>query len=125
MSENLKPCPCCGGPAIKSLASRDNHVFCHYCGLRTKGYKAIEDAIADWQERTDDPLLDTLWAVVHAVCNSTDVSSGITKAREVARGEMAAGDDEGWLYMSAIADALEGLEKAAPEPVTRRWGLDL
>ena len=111
MSENLKPCPCCGGPAVRSVDSQDNYVFCRYCGLRTRGYDTVAVAVVDWQFRVEDPLMDKLWDVVHAVCKGPDISAAINRYCSAALKMMAGGDDSGWLYLSDIAYALEDLEK--------------
>lgn len=56
MSEELKPCPCCGckviGAAeIKQAVSTYSVVECHDCGLKASSYESLADAIAKWNTR--------------------------------------------------------------------------
>lgn len=60
MSQEIKPCPSCGGQAMERVANKgdSNYVYCLTCGLRTLGYADIKYAIKDWNTRNDDE--DTL-----------------------------------------------------------------
>lgn len=61
--DNLKQCPCCGGPA--TLFKFRAQVICDYCGLRTKAYydnlvnsgmpdnNMLLDAVNAWNKRVD------------------------------------------------------------------------
>ena len=60
---DLKQCPCCGGPA--TLFKSRAQVVCDYCGLRTKAYyddlvncgmpdnNTLSDAVNAWNKRVD------------------------------------------------------------------------
>lgn len=61
--DNLKSCPCCGGPA--TLFKLRAQVVCDYCGLRTKAYyddlvncgtpdnDTLLNAVNAWNKRVD------------------------------------------------------------------------
>ena len=61
--DNLKSCPCCGGPA--TLFKLRAQVVCDYCGLRTKAYydnlvncgtpdnNTLLNAVNAWNKRVD------------------------------------------------------------------------
>lgn len=56
MSEELKPCPCCGCKVIgaaemKQALSTYSVVECHDCGLKASSYESLADAIAKWNTR--------------------------------------------------------------------------
>ena len=54
----LKPCPFCGGKAIKKNYSNDGFVitfiFCSNCPAQTRPYLSEETAIEEWNRRDDD-----------------------------------------------------------------------
>ena len=46
----LKRCPRCGGKAVREERGHYKHVGCTKCGLRTRGYIRIGDAVKDWNK---------------------------------------------------------------------------
>lgn len=66
MSEQLKPCPFCGGKAslIKTLCIDNNYqgYFIHHCcditvaPIDTSSFPTEERAIAAWNRRTDEQI---------------------------------------------------------------------
>ena len=60
MTEELKPCPFCGGEARIDVDIDDRHenldvmVYCEECGCQTPdGYESIEEAVSTWNTRVD------------------------------------------------------------------------
>lgn len=62
MSEELKPCPFCGGEArvvFGSATTKDGHhtvftVFCDECNAQgSSSYESLEEAVAVWNVRTE------------------------------------------------------------------------
>lgn len=66
MTDNLKPCPFCGGAAkeIESVCSFGGAIWieCMNCGAGTKDYGDLQmdDCYKAWNTRTDDQLLEQL-----------------------------------------------------------------
>src|SRR5574343_605803 len=53
MSEELKPCPCCGCKNIgaTNVTLHYRLVECHDCGLKASSYESLDEAIAKWNAR--------------------------------------------------------------------------
>ena len=58
MSENLKPCPFCGGEADcndTGICDKDGNslwwVECLWCGISTNGHSCIQEAMKTWNRR--------------------------------------------------------------------------
>jgi Lar family restriction alleviation protein len=62
MSDELKPCPFCGGSAIHTQGLEpfsDNHfIDCAVCGVSTKIFNSARSAIAAWNHRAIPPTGD-------------------------------------------------------------------
>jgi len=56
MSDNLKPCPCCGEDMARVINDNDFfRVRCDYCGLQTEvNYKDEKGAIDSWNMRSSN-----------------------------------------------------------------------
>ena len=54
MSDQLKPCPCCGGEAKRYS---DNRVGCKKCGLRTVSDQSFLRKRAEWNARAESKPL--------------------------------------------------------------------
>lgn len=60
MNEELKPCPFCGGLAIRLLDVDDytsesyNAIKCKICGARTKYFDELYTALEAWNRRADN-----------------------------------------------------------------------
>jgi Lar family restriction alleviation protein len=62
MSENLKPCPTCGGMAVvqssfKQAIHMDFYVRCTRCGLRTEFSTIEEIPVSEWNNRMQEDIL--------------------------------------------------------------------
>lgn len=61
MSEELRPCPFCGGEAHAALAAYASgataHVVCNGCGAKVLGYgrgeRGLRDAVESWNRRAE------------------------------------------------------------------------
>lgn len=55
MTEQLKPCPCCGSleATIKTMNVGTYRVFCGYCRLCIPGCESRSEAIEKWNTRAD------------------------------------------------------------------------
>lgn len=52
MTEELKPCPFCGGRALTDYDDDDYPIVqCQFCSARTDWFEKIEDAIKSWNNR--------------------------------------------------------------------------
>jgi Lar family restriction alleviation protein len=49
--EELKPCPFCGGEAMKRKSNRVYYVFCTNCSVKTVDSITPDGAIAAWNRR--------------------------------------------------------------------------
>lgn len=50
--EKLKPCPFCGGEAVRSMTQNGEHyIFCITCDAKTNKYLKEEDAAKTWNRR--------------------------------------------------------------------------
>ena len=59
MSNELKPCPSCGGEAeLEETYIKDYFVHCKECGLRTDWYLFKESAINLWNSMTVEAMSD-------------------------------------------------------------------
>ena len=73
MSEELKPCPFCGGEARECLthlpAGWFDSIECTKCGASTDGYPPPNDAIAAWNTRAAlaTPQPAEAWGMVEAL----------------------------------------------------------
>lgn len=55
--QKLKPCPFCGGEASIYVAYDDGYcVCCDECGCCLPVYNTEEDAIREWNRRTNDEM---------------------------------------------------------------------
>lgn len=62
MSENLKPCPICGGMAVlqspyKQAIHMEFYVRCMRCGLRTEVSTIEEIPVSEWNNRMKEDIL--------------------------------------------------------------------
>ena len=50
--ETLKPCPFCGGTAVKSMTQNgEYYIFCVTCDAKTNKYLKEKDAVKIWNRR--------------------------------------------------------------------------
>lgn len=73
MSDNLKPCPCCGSENVSPIFMNKGLPFeavaaaCNDCELRTQWKKYFEDGKKVWNTRPGDPV--TLPPPRFGLCN--------------------------------------------------------
>ena len=48
MSDELKHCPFCGGKRIYTNENKERYVRCYTCGVKTKNFDTIKEAIKRW-----------------------------------------------------------------------------
>lgn len=104
MTDDLKPCPCCGGKAerieLQDKENFDGHVIeCQKCGLSTRIYFGEKDGLEEsWQCRngyTPDSIEYVLWDLVTRIESAPhifermtgDVWKAFQKAKEVLKDE--------------------------------------
>jgi len=96
-TEELKPCPFCGGEAHYDVAVERQggyatyYVFCRYCGAETAMFSSIPDAVAAWNKRAvegdlrsrlkdaldiADDFKRTLTAILDAAAFSASMAKG-------------------------------------------------
>lgn len=93
MSEQIKPCPFCGGDAENSVGRTGanepfNYVECVMCGSMGTGAKTVHEAIAAWNKRPSEQIRGEVEsetagrsAVVAESCNSLQCVSSDTPPR--------------------------------------------
>ena len=65
-------CPCCGGAGkIRTARSHGNiggnYVKCLNCGLHTRQYNSLKEAVLAWNRRPEDRLPEGLKNVVNSI----------------------------------------------------------
>lgn len=56
MTEELKPCPFCGGTPKLILGGMEILVFCKKCGSQTDFYESVPMAVEAWNARADNEV---------------------------------------------------------------------
>lgn len=51
MTDRLRECPCCGGEAKREGCLDSRWIICTKCGLMTRIFPTIEEAIEEWNTR--------------------------------------------------------------------------
>jgi Lar family restriction alleviation protein len=81
MSEELKPCPFCGGDAQVTYfwQSYSHMIVCEDCGNKTPPQHTKDEAVAAWNRRASDTLLDAIHVAVNEAIGGKVALSEIPK----------------------------------------------
>ena len=98
MSETLKPCPFCGGPAEASSVRNDRRrpsiIICASCEAAGSEASTAKGAVAAWNTRTDpqrEAMRSALESIADGSCFKQDAEGTcISDARSVARAALEA-----------------------------------
>lgn len=89
MTDELKPCPCCGGIALPKwfsisrpnesepygLSSEVRYYYeCRECGLRTKDFPTDSAALEAWNRRMEKQAIDAYERTCEASCHECGAS---------------------------------------------------
>ncbi len=94
MTNELKPCPFCGGEAMKRVRSPTTcYIECAMCECGTK-YEADHDAARTWNRRAPSEAVGLLRALMDRLDSHFGGPSNDWKEQEQARRFLAAQDKE-------------------------------